>query len=387
MTWTPEQAAQRREWDLDRLDADTPTVTASYHRDLERTAARQMAREAAAIASNGHEPETPPEDVVLVAQRLSVADLVLNIADYRAAVPTNIPWRCRPLAYGGGVTLIAGPPKAGKSTLAAQLQRCAETGEDFLGSWPVDPGPCLLVTEEGGVAVVHKTSGLERLDVLDRRAALSAGLSYRQVLDVIAEWADANPNGTAFIDTLAIWAEIENENDASQANRAVSLVTSLAQATDLAVVLIHHVRKAAGEHGEAIRGSGAILATVDIAAEMSRVVSGSDERWLDVQGRVISPERFLLGFDRTSMQYRLEDRSDVRLEEIEAALVGVAVDGPGMTRNDLTALWGKDSRKRSEELVNVGRMRKTFVQQGRTSAFRYWAIPAAWTAPMEAFDD
>jgi len=125
----------------------------------------------------------------------------------------------------------------------------------------------LLVTEEGGVAVVHKTEGLRQLDVLDRRAALSAGLSFPGVLDVIGTWAVSHTDGLVFIDTLAIWGQIENENDASEAGRVVAQVTALAQATDMAVMLIHHARKSGGDNGEAIRGSGAILATVDIAVE------------------------------------------------------------------------------------------------------------------------
>lgn len=313
------------------------------------------------------------------------APLIVGIDDYRAGVPVEIPWICRPIAYSGGVTLIAGPPKAGKSTLAAQLQHCRETGAPFLGTWPVQTGPVLLVTEEGGVAVVYKTNGLHALDVLDRRAA--AGLTFAQVLAAVAEWGAAHPGGLAFIDTLAIWADIENENDAAETSRAVALAAAVAQSTDLAIVLVHHARKSGGENGEAIRGSGAILATVDIAAELSRVSPGSDDRWLDVQGRVILPERYLLTFDRATLTYSLGDRAEARLDEIEADLVRIPVDGPGLIRNELRALWQRDPRARAEQLVNVGRLRTAYVKTGRAWAWRYWSIPAVWTPPMRTFDD
>lgn len=341
-------------------------------------------RQAALVeATNGHvEPELtdePPDDIELLEQ---YPGLIVDIDAYRAAVPTVIPWRCQPIVYSGGVTLIAGAPKAGKSTLAAQLQRCCETGQDFIGAWPVQMGPVLLVTEEGGVAVVHKTTDMHRLQVLDRRAAIKSGLGFRQVLDAIADWTMRNDGGIVFIDTLAIWAEIQNENDASEASRAVAQVTALAQQTDTAVVLVHHARKAGGEHGEAIRGSGAILATVDIAVEHSRVKPGSDDRWLDVQGRVILPERYLLGFDRASMSYRLEDKADA-LAELEADLIGIPADGPGMNRAELTALWKRDPRKRAEQLVNMGRMRTEYVKSGRAWTHKYWSIPAQWTPPLD----
>ncbi len=315
----------------------------------------------------------------------ATAALIVGIDAYRATVPTEIPWRCRPIAYAGGVTLIAGPPKAGKSTLAAQLQRCCETGEPFLGAWPVMVGPALLVTEEGGVAVVYKTNGLHRLDILDRRAA--AGLTFAQVLAAVGQWGAAHPGGLVFIDTLAIWAGIENENDASEATKAVAAVTLLAQSTGLAIALVHHVRKSGGDNGEAIRGSGAILATVDIAVELSRVDAHSDDRWLDVQGRVIMPERFLLTFDRLTRTYALGDRAEARLEDIEADLAGIPADGPGLTRNELQGLWQKDPRARAEQLLNVGRLRLAYVKVGRYWGNRYWSVPAVWTPPMRDLDD
>lgn len=64
MTWTPEQAAQRREWDLDRLDADTPEHVRNYHAWQARRAARDAAANGQEPSSDG-EPE-PPDDVELL---------------------------------------------------------------------------------------------------------------------------------------------------------------------------------------------------------------------------------------------------------------------------------------------------------------------------------
>ena len=134
-----------------------------------------------------------------------------------------------------------------------------------------------------------------------------------------------------------------------------------------------------GDDGEAVRGSGAILAAVDIAIELARVSPGSDERRLDIMGRVGLAERHELEFDRATMSYTLGDQADSRLAVIEADLIGVPIDGPGMTRNELHALWKRDPRMRAEQLVNVGRMRSEYVKGKRAFAWRYWAIPAAWT--------
>jgi hypothetical protein len=362
VTWTPEQAAQQREWGLEDVPAGTADPLDAY------------------LRQNGHATETePPREVVLLPR---YAGLIMPIEEYRATVPDSIPWIAQPLVYSGGVTLLAGPPKAGKSTLASNLQRCRETGAALLDQWPVAIGSTLLVTEEGGVAVAYKTSDLSALDVMDRRAAVQAGLGFTQVLDAVAGWAMDHAGGLAFIDTLAIWAGIDNENDASEVSAAVAQVTSLAQATDLAIVLVHHSRKSGGENGEAIRGSGAILATVDIAAELSRVSPTSDDRWLDVQGRVILPNRYLLTFDRAAMAYALGDTSAAKLEAIEADLAGIPADGPGLTRQEIANLWGRDPRKRIEQLMNVGRLRAEQIRVGRGLGWHYWSKPAEWTPAL-----
>lgn len=305
--------------------------------------------------------------------------LIVDIDDYRAAVPAIVPWICRPIAYTGGVSLIAGAPKSGKSTLMAQFQRCRETGAPLVGQWDVATGPTLLVTEEGGIAVTHKTGDLHSLEILDRRTAVLAGMTFDQVLDVISRWGTDHPGGLVFLDTLSIWAGIEDENSAAETTKAIARVAVVAQVADLAIVLVHHARKSGGDDGEAIRGSGAILATVDIGIELTRVQPGSDQRFLDVMGRVILPERFTLDFDRATMSYSLADLAELRLAAIEDDLEGIPVDGEGLTRSQLHGLWGKDPRKRVEQLLNLGRMRQEYVKKGRGWGWRYWSVPPVWT--------
>lgn len=66
MTWTPEQAAQRREWGLEAVDAVTSTVDPmeAYHARRERE-----------IASlNGHAEPEPPDDVPLLAASIDISE-------------------------------------------------------------------------------------------------------------------------------------------------------------------------------------------------------------------------------------------------------------------------------------------------------------------------
>ncbi len=309
-------------------------------------------------------------------QPAQLSDLIASIAEYTAAVPKVIPWIWHGCAYGGGVTLVTAPPKCGKSTLLAGLQRSRETGEPYCG-WPVASGPALLVTEEGGIAVVHKTDGLRALDVLDRRTAIEHGLNFEQVLDVIGRWCDAHAAGLVIIDTLAIWAGIEDENDASAMTAALAQVAALAQRTGAAVVVVHHARKGGGAHGEAIRGSSAALATTDISLELAYADERyPNERLLSIQGRVVLHERFRLAFDALTQTYSQVDTSERARTEIDEDLDRVPFDGEGLTRDDLRNLWGKDPRRLIERYTRAGRLRAETVQDGRTRVLRYWQLPA-----------
>jgi hypothetical protein len=141
--------------------------------------------------------------------------------------------------------------------------------------------------------------------------------------------------------------------------------------------VVHHTRKGEGEHGEAIRGSSAALATVDIGLELAYTGDDRypDERYLAVQGRVLLPERYRLTFDRVLRTYAQVDTSERAREQIEDDLAGVPFDGPGLTRDDLRNVWGKDPRRLIERYTKAGRLRCEVVREGRMRTCRYWQLP------------
>ena len=304
----------------------------------------------------------------------------VSMAEYRENVDDHPMWIAKPLVYAGGVTLVSGPPKKGKSTLLANLVRGRETGERFLDD-QVWKGPTLLLTEEVGVSVVWKYGSLD-VDVLDIGMAAQAGADWMDDLAAARDWVTSHlatdpdlPDHAplVIIDTLSVWANVEDENSAGQMTAAVG-VTKVLAGLGAGVILVHHSRKGGGSGGEAIRGSGAIYATVDVAAEMSVCSEGSDDRWLDLSGRVIFPERIRLAFDRDTQAYSVTDMRDVRREDLLAMVVGVPEDGDGWTRTDLRAYWGiRDTRDREKVLVEAGLLRSRFVES-RPAAWRFWRV-------------
>jgi hypothetical protein len=312
-----------------------------------------------------------------VSQAQAESPLIVSIADYRAAQPTNVEW-VSPLAAYGHVTMVSGPPKSGKSTLVSGLMRAREANSPFLWGDPVPKGPMLLVTEESGFPVVRKTDGLVSLDILDRTKFVMAGLSkLDHLLAAMSGWADPERPALVIIDTLAVWGDIKDENDAVAATRAIVAIRVWADAFHAAVILVHHARKGGGEHGESIRGSGGIYAAVDQSIELGYTNdTGSDDRRLAISGRLDFPQTRPLVFDRSSMSYDIDmtpQEDDYRLDQFPMDGMGQ----PGLRTADAEELWGVShatANKRLKLLVGQRRLVRRDVRDvGKPVAHgEYW---------------
>ena len=320
----------------------------------------------------------------------NIGQVIKSVARIRDETPSTVPWAAYPVAYFGGVSVLAGPPKGGKSTLLGHLARCAETGEQFLGEYDVERAtPVLLMTEEHGIPVVMKTDafGLTAAEVVQRGDAVRAGWGLADALAAAARWTTDNPRGVIVIDTLAVWAGIENENDAGETTAAMETIRHALADRGAAVVLVHHTRKGGGIAGEATRGSGAIAASCDVQAELT-YYDASDatdpRRWLTVRGRVMETTRLLVAYDTATHSYAVEDTSAEQNAELLSWLDGVPrveEDADGLSQKKLEELWDfkpGGGVKRIKTLLAKTLLRRSDakVKVARGEEWRYWRSDA-----------
>lgn len=313
----------------------------------------------------------------------NISQVVKPIKQIVDETPDTVPWIAYPIAYSGGVTVVAGPPKGGKSTLLGHLARCAESGEQFLGRFGVRKGtPVLLMTEEYGVPVVTKTKafGISGIDVVQRSDAVRAGWGLADSLAGAARWLSTHPRAVVIIDTLAVWAGIENENDAAETTAAIETIRHALADRDAGVILVHHTRKGGGIAGEATRGSGAIAASCDVQAELT-YFDPSDpldsRRRLTVRGRILETTSMLVDYDTSAHAYSVVDTSEEDNAELRSWIEGIprATEAPeGMSKRDLDALWGINGAKRIKRLLGLGLLSQSedLVKVGRGRERRYW---------------
>ena len=212
------------------------------------------------------------------------------------ATPEEVPWCWHGFLAYGLVTLFAGRHKGGKSTLLFSLIRAIVDGDDAFLNHAIDPGPVVLLTEEGPETLRPKLEpispeGRTRIRILDRSLVSPRG-DYAWPLAVRDAGQEALDWGARLIviDTFAFWSQIRDENDNGLMQEIVSVLGDLTT-RGLAVVVVHHHRKSGGEDGDAIRGGTGLQGAVDVIVELVRPPSegedddNSTERELRAIGR------------------------------------------------------------------------------------------------------
>lgn len=232
------------------------------------------------------------------------------------AVPPEPAWLVRGYLAPSAITLLAGRPKVGKSTLAFALLAAISAAAEFAGLETGAAG-ILLLTEERRDTLAAKARALRLIDSATVRLPKGGGNEFRAVHVLMRHdagataWPEIVRQAIAYcvqhelavlvIDTWDRWTSLRGdaENAAGAVNEALEPL-QYAAAAGLAVLLVSHQRKSVGEFGEAVRGSNALTGGVDVVVELERPARslqlGSQARVLRAVSRFDStPEELYLG--------------------------------------------------------------------------------------------
>ncbi len=229
------------------------------------------------------------------------------------------------LAWAGRLTLLASEEKRGKSTLAGQGAACLTLGRDFLGEpVPVRPVVWLPLDEPLGDLArrFHRFGAREGVAILTERPDLVP----------LARTIEEVGAGLLVVDTLTEYAldVVDDFNAAEGWAKVLRGLRQMAQATECAVLLLHHVNRASGKY----RGSSQLGAGVDAIIEMGEDPQDSTVRVCRSRGRVVN-ETFRLRWDGAG-GYELEGPAPTIEQRILAAVQAT----PGVTVRGLRAAVG-----------------------------------------------
>ncbi|MCX4824401.1 AAA family ATPase [Streptomyces sp. NBC_01142] len=236
-----------------------------------------------------------------------------------------------------GVNLLAGPPKVGKSWLSLGLALSVAAGGTAMDSVPVDGGPVLYLALEDTPRRLQtrmgKILGNERapsgLTLATSCPPLPQGGS-----EAIAQWVERNPEARMVV--IDVFAKMRGNSapgasayDADYA--AVGHAKRIADHYGIAVVLVHHVRKAASDDFLAeVSGTNGLAGAADATLVLKRA-RGQADGVLHVTGRDVDEAEYALRFYAEAGAWQLLEgpAADHTIGDTRATILRYVREHPG----------------------------------------------------------
>lgn len=280
-----------------------------------------------------------------------------------------------------GVTILAGPPKTGKSTLARQITRAVGTGGDLWGRRCRSAAVAYLSLEEG-----------ERLMQKKLRAA---GTTAEELAKVTFHWtwrrgADGcedlrlylapRPDvGLVVVDSLTMFraAAARDKPQFQQDYEAVAGLGEVAKARPgLAILVLHHVTKTTNSDNPIADISGTF--GVSAAADSYMVLRKEAGTFvLYCGGRHWDQDSDSFVIERANQAWTMRGAHDgVSLTPLQREYLARVVDEGTVTTKGMASRFGRSESSSSEllkELANKGMVERTSAgwvatREGRTKA-------------------
>jgi hypothetical protein len=276
----------------------------------------------------------------------------------------SIDWIIDDLLPAGGLSLVLGKPKSGKSTLVRQFAHAVARGDYCLGRRTTRGGALYVTVEERRTDVrAHfvrlGTKGTRKLRIhVGRMVGVPSGAPayYGHHAETIREqrlaWLTAAIKHfeplLVIIDPLARFLAMKDLNDYAEVTEATAPVIALARERGTHLCFTHHAKKEEASAIDAALGSTAIAGMVDTIALVRR--SGDSVRTLESTQRIgndLSPAVLIYNPQTGRLSLggtREEARRALILQRILAYLATV----PSATRKEiLQAVRGDTALKKA----------------------------------------
>ena len=198
-----------------------------------------------------------------------------------------------------GLYILAGAPKVGKSWLALDMCLSIATGEKVLGQETTQGTALYLCLEDSYVRIQNRLYELtdepvENLHFVILSDTIGKGLE-EQIEQFKSEHSDLK---VVFIDTLQMIRE-STDNGYGSDYKELSVLKSLADKLEIAIVVVHHTRKCSdSDPFNMISGSTGLSGCVDGSMVLIENKRGSRNAKLYCVGRDIENQEINLVFEK-----------------------------------------------------------------------------------------
>ena len=265
-----------------------------------------------------------------------------------AAQPVE--WWIEKIIPRGQLTLVAGAPKAGKSTLllgiAMVLCTCLRHFAGFVGAkssvrvmWLYEDAKRTMARR---IAAHGIDAGILPVGYRDAATKGIGKIAPIELADALVRYAAQHGAKVLIIDTLRRWFRLDENND-EEADALIAALQAAAEAEGVAVVVVHHTRKlghaARTPTLEDVRGTSALTAAADHIVIVHRKSRGDTLApvMVLVEGRDLDHGfRVVLQPSEDGRWERLQDTRAATAEEKTTSLIDAVVAVHAETRKPVS---------------------------------------------------
>jgi len=273
----------------------------------------------------------------------------------------------------GGLGLLAGKPKTGKSTMARCLALDVARGRPWLG-FKTTPGPVIylgLEEKKEEVRAHFRALGARGEDAI----LLLFGAAPREALGWLQGEVTNHKPLLVIIDPLFRLVRVTDVNDYAVITTALEPYQTLARASGACVLLVHHLGKSErSDSGDSVLGSTAIFSAVDSALLLKRTpryrtLSSIQRYGDDLDEMTITLDPITRDISAGASREEL-DRAEAKQTLLDYLK---SIPRPGMTEAELDEViegrrgtWKKALRElvKDKQVVRTG-------EGGKADPFRY----------------
>lgn len=219
-----------------------------------------------------------------------------------------------------GLSMLASPPKYGKSWFVLDLCLSVASGNLFLNHRTNKSGCLYLALEDSERRLKNRMSKL----LLNQKApegfnyATTARTISNGLLDQLEEYLSGHPDTALIvIDTLQKVRDSSGRENAYSADyRDGSALKGFADKHGICILLVHHLRKMAddGDVFNRISGTNGLFGSADTAMVLSKAKRSDTQTTLSITGRDVDTTDTVLEFNKDTYKWRvlgdLEDRME-----------------------------------------------------------------------------
>jgi hypothetical protein len=315
--------------------------------------------------------QPPPKEVDVTTLGITAAQMLVG------GLP-EVKWLVPNLLGPDWIGKISGREKAGKSVLMfiAALGPL-ERGEPTVFGPATEPATALIYSEEPEDGLLEKINdaGLRNATIVYTHQL--GGHTWKEKVNVLVAVAKHRGHKLIFMDNFSRAAEIEDENG-PEMGRAAEYLAERAKAAELAVLILHHNRKATGNVFDLSRGGTALGAACDINIVLQEVAGPDDRR------RKLTSRGRLKATNWVKTALLSEDGTAYTLVDNEPEGVDTATQNAVLTRTYLEQVGATTARQFVEaqggSTDTATRRLDDLVKEGWAEAERHRGRPTVWTA-------